>query len=125
LILLAASSAQKTAPPKAETLDENAVQAIERFDNKQMAVAVKGGKPAVVHVAIHDWLIQGKQKIEKFPAQGQLLVQLHSGKITTVISGKEEKHLPGDFWVVPAGASMSVQVTSESAALHVVALGKP
>ncbi len=107
----------------AEGPAKNALQPIERFNNRQMTLAIKG-KPASAHVTVHDWLLHGKQKVDRFPATGQLLVQLHSGRITTVINGKEEKREPGDFWTVPAGASMAVTVTSESAALHVVGIDK-
>lgn len=112
------SAAEKEPPPP------NALQSLERFNNRQINV-LQAGRPVSSHVTIRDWLIHGRQKIEKFPETGLLVVSLHSGTVTTTIAGKEEKRLPGDFWTVPAKASMGVQVTSESAALHIVSITKP
>jgi hypothetical protein len=41
-----------------------------------------------------------------------------------VINGKEEQRKGGDFWTVPAGGTMSVQVKSESAVLQTLAIKK-
>jgi len=123
-VLAAASQAQQSAAGKQETAAPNALQPIERFDSRQITV-LKAGKPVPAHVTIRDWQIHGRQKIEKFPEAGTLIVHLQSGKITTTIGGKQEKREPGDYWNVAAGTSMGVQVTSESAILHVLAIGKP
>lgn len=102
----------------------NVLQPLERFNNRQVTL-LKAGKATTAHVTIRDWQIHGRQKIEKFPETGFLLVSLHSGTVITTIGGKEEKRLPGDFWTVPAGSSMGVQVTSESAGLNIVSVSKP
>jgi glyoxylate utilization-related uncharacterized protein len=129
LALSAALQAQQTPPSKTESPAPNALQSLERFNNREMTMSfLRSGKqtaPAAAHITIRDWQIHGKQKTEKFPESGFLVVELLSGKVTTIINGKEEKHNPGEFWTVPAGASMSVQVTTESAAFHVLAIGKP
>jgi len=44
--------------------------------------------------------------------------------VNTVIDGKQEHRKGGDFWTVPAGTSMAVQVTSESALLQTLAIRK-
>jgi hypothetical protein len=129
LLLCGVLHAQEAPPAKPESPAPNALQPIERFSSREITMAfVRNGvptPPAAAHITIRDWQIHGQQKIQNFPESGLLIVELHSGKVTTIINGKEERHNPGDFWTVPAGASMSVQVTSESAALHVVAVGKP
>ena|SRR5450432_858483 len=118
-----AGKPQQTTKQGATTVP-NALQPLERYNNRQMTL-VKAGKAAPAHVTIRDWQIHGRQTVEKFPETGALIVNLHSGRITTTIGGTQEKREPGDYWNVPAGTSMGVQVTSESAILHVVAIGKP
>jgi hypothetical protein len=115
LLLCGVLQAQEAPPAKPESPAANALQPIERFNSREITMAF----------VRNDWQIHGQQKIQNFPESGLLVVELHSGKVTTIINGKEERRNPGEFWTVPAGASMSVQVTSESAALHVVAVGKP
>lgn len=117
------STAQENsaAPAQAKPETEVPLKAIERFDGKT-SFRTKGGKSQELHVVIQNWEIHGRQRIQKFPEAGFMVVQLHSGKVTTVISGKEEKRSGGAFWTVPAGSSMSVQVDSESALLQIMAV---
>src|SRR5690348_8511711 len=89
---------------------------IERFDGKTM-IETKAGKPVAAHVVVRVWQIHGRQKIDKFPEEGFIIVALHSGKVMTTIGGKREEHKGGDFWTVPSGSTMTVEVTSESALL--------
>ena len=101
---------------------QNTVQPIERYNNAQSNLLTVGGRPVSARIAIRDWQIHGQQKIERFPETGTLIVQLQSGRITTTIGGATAERQPGEHWTVPAGTSMSVQVTSESAVLHVVSI---
>lgn len=110
-------SAQAEQKPEATA----AVKPFNRFDGKA-SFRTKQGKPKELHVVIRNWEIHGQQHVEKFPEQGFMVVHLHSGSVTTVINGKEEKHGGNAFWSVPAGSSMSVQVTSESALLEVMSV---
>jgi hypothetical protein len=89
---------------------------------QDVIVPTTGAVPQKVRVVLANWGIHGTQKIDRFPEQGFMIIQLHSGNVTIVINGKEEKHRGGDFWTVPAGATMSVQVTSESAVLQTMAI---
>lgn len=94
---------------------------IERFDGPT-AWRTKAGVLQHVRVVIHNWGIHGRQRILTFPEQGMVIVELRGGEVTTVINGKKEKRKAGDFWTVPAGSSMSVEVTSESATLQTMAV---
>src|SRR2546426_238241 len=92
-ILWPASAAAQEAPPAPaqQTAEAPApLKPIERFDGKT-AFRTKQGKPKELHVIVRNWEIHGRQRIEKFPEEGFVLVHLHSGKVTTVIDGKEEK----------------------------------
>lgn len=114
---------QQKASAQAEQKPEAAValKPLNRFDGKT-AFRTKQGKPRELHVVIRNWEIHGRHRVEKFPEEGFLVIHLHSGSVTTVINGKEEKHGGNAFWTVPAGFSMSVQVTSESALLEVASI---
>ncbi len=115
--------AQEAAPAAAQQKAEAPapLKPIERFDGKT-AFRTKKGKPKELHVIVRNWEIHGRQRIKKFPEEGFMLVHLHSGKVTTVIDGKEEKWGGDAFWTVPAGSTISAQVTSESALLETMAV---
>ncbi|SRR5713101_1211835 len=117
-----AATPQK-ASAQAEQAPEVAValKPLDRFDGKT-AFRTKQGKPKELHVVIRNWEIHGRQRVEKFPEEGFAVIHLHSGSVTTVINGKEEKHGGNAFWTVPAASSISVQVTSESALLEVTSI---
>lgn len=117
-----AATPQK-APAQAEQAPEAAaaLKPLSRFDGKT-AFRTKQGKSKELHVVIRNWEIHGRQRVEKFPEEGFAVIHLHSGSVTTVINGKAEKRGGNAFWTVPAGSSMSVQVTSESALLEVMAI---
>ena len=121
---LPAPAQQRPQASEAEALLPNVLQPLERYNNRQLTL-FKEGKPSVVHVTIRDWEVHGRQKISKFPETGTLVISLQSGRIITNIGGKEAKREPGDYWRVPAGTTMGLEVTSESATLHVLAIGRP
>ncbi len=89
------------------------------------ATVLKSGKPVQVRAAIRQIIVQGHQHVAELPGRGFFLLQLRGGKITAVINGKEEKHVAGDFWVVPANAKMSFDATGETATIEVVSLNVP
>ena len=81
----------------------------------------KDGKPRPVKAALRRWVIPGKQRAE-LDERGFLIIQLRGGKVNVTMDGKEQKHVPGDFWVVPANSKMSIQVMTETAGLDVLSL---
>lgn len=101
---------------------QNAIQPIERYNSVLSSLMIAGGRPISARIAIRDWQIHGQQKVDRFPETGTLIVELQSGRITTTIGGATAERQPGEHWTVPAGTLMSVQVTSESAVLHVVSI---
>ncbi len=114
----------KSAPAAtSQSEDTLALNSLVRFEGKSV-VHLKNGRSQEFHIAMRSVGVHGKARIDRFPEQGFLIVNLHSGKVTTVIDGKEEHRKGGDFWVVPAGSHMSVQVESESALLQTVAIQK-
>jgi hypothetical protein len=125
ILFLTAGLAQQAAAPQPVPSQEGVVPVshVERF-NGDTTLPLKGGQSRALHVIVEDWGIHGRQRIEKFPQEGFLLVHLLAGKVTTVINGKEQAHNGGEYWIVPVGSSMSVQVTSESASLQTLSVRK-
>jgi hypothetical protein len=119
--LLLAGLTASTAAAQTKSESESALSPRVRFEG-DVTVQTKGGAPKAMRVVLRDWAIGGTRKIERFPEQGFMVVQLHSGNLTTTINGKQDKRSGGDFWTVPAGASMSLQVTSESAVLQTMVI---
>lgn len=117
IIVLAAQQAPTQPPAESVPVLESSV----RFE-QDVEVPTKGAAAKKSHVLISNYAIHGAGKIERFPERGFMVIQLHSGAVTVTINGKAEQHKGGDFWTVPAGAAMSVQVTSESAVLQTLVI---
>jgi hypothetical protein len=111
--LLASSLARADAPK----LQPFAPTPYATFEGK---LATKAGELAVV---ARDWIIHNDKRVEKFPESGMVLVELRSGfSATTVIDGKRETRHQGDSWLVPDGATMTVETDRYSVILHTVAV---
>jgi len=119
-MLIALLASQQSAAQPTTSASASVLTPAVRFEGDVVVPTKAGAK--TVRVILSNWGIHGTQKIERFPEQGFMVIQLHSGNVTIAVNGKEEKHRGGDFWTVPAGASMSVQVTSESAVLQTMAI---
>lgn len=121
--IVTAAFAQQAGAPEPSQKQEAIVplSQVERFNGKT-TLQTKGGKSQELHVVVQDWGIHGRQRVEKFPEEGFMVVHLLAGKVMTVIDGKEQAHQGGEYWTVPVGSTMSVQVTSESASLQTLAV---
>lgn len=93
--------------------------------NSTATVTDKLGKSREIRATVSRWIIAPHKSIAEFPEHAFLLVQLRGGRVVTVIDGKEEKRVHGDYWVVPAGAKMSVQCVGEACTLDVVNFSLP
>jgi hypothetical protein len=123
--LMTPTLAQKTSATEPETnakLDARyvswkAFQATERF-NGLMVMKTTKGAPMSVRVGLRLW------SLDAGPGRQQLLVpeytifHLRAGRLQIVVNGKEEVHKSDDFWVLPAGSQMGVQVKGEAAVLE-------
>ena len=112
---LLAKPAAKEAPNRGVNVTQQA-----RMESSATLVG-KDGKPRPVKAALRRWVIPGKQRAE-LDERGFLIIQLRGGKVNVTMDGKEQKHVPGDFWVVPANSKMSIQVLTETAGLDVLSL---
>ncbi len=97
---------------------EAKVEGAQRFDGALGLAAERTGR-----VAVHTWILHNKEKIERLPVSGLLLVELRAGqRCTTIIDGKRVERKEGDFWLVPAGSAMGVETGRFSVVLQTIAL---
>ncbi len=74
-LFLAAAVAQQAAAPESQQKGEAVVPLshVERFDGKT-TLQLKSGKSRELHVGVQDWGIHGRQRLEKFPEEGFMMV---------------------------------------------------
>lgn len=97
------------------------LEPFERFDGV-VTLRTKDGQLRKLHVVIRNWIIPNRQRIQRFPEEGFIVVQLRGGELTTVIEGQRQERSEDEFWTVPTGASMSVQTGNESAIIQTMAV---
>jgi hypothetical protein len=100
---------------------------IERFNGTtKFRVRNQQGQEQLVEVqvSIHNWIINGGQKIAAlpFPAQGYLITQLRGGKLTTIINGQRQSRREDEFWTVPSEKLMGLETDNDSAVIQTVVI---
>ena len=122
------AQSQMQKPPEggaATKFDEPvALQPVERFN---AAVRLRSAKPAAkgaeVQVALRNWIIPNRQRVEQVPENGFLLIQIRSGEdVVTVINADRRERKAEEFFVVPAGVKFSVETGNDSAILQVLSI---
>jgi hypothetical protein len=96
-------------------------QPFERFDGT-LLLRARDGTSKALRVVVRNWIIDNRRKIESFPESGFMIVELHSGELTTVIDGNRQERKGGEFWTVPAGATMSVETGNDSAVVQTISI---
>ena len=127
-VVSAAALAATPQNPTSKNQEEGrATERLSRTDRFLGSVTLKNkaGKSVPLKVSVRTWGITGGREAIRVPEQGFVIVQLHSGKLTTVIDGKAQERGEGEFWVVGPGTQMAVEVTSEAAVLQAMTLHKP
>jgi hypothetical protein len=116
IIVIAVISAWRISLHAQTPLAAGPVQRIERFAGTTRS----GGKE--LRVAIDNWLIPNRQKIDglELPLRGLTTVELRGGSIITIINGQRRKRQAGEFWTVPAGATMGLETEDDSAAIQTI-----
>jgi hypothetical protein len=96
---------------------------LEVLEKYQAAPTVlKDGKSVPVRARLSQIVVAGREPLTDLPTHGFMLMQLRGGKVSITINGKEEKHVNGDFWVVPANAKISISATGETATVEIISL---
>ena len=125
----AGSPAQANKPSEASKFDEPmALRPIDRFDgrttlsNARLAAAGQGE----IQMTLRNWDIPNRQRIERFPEQGFLIVQVRSGEdLVTVIDGQRQQRKVEEFFTVPAGSTMSIETGNDTAIIQTLAIKAP
>jgi len=106
------------------------VAAVLRFSGTANVPTRAGVTPAQFKLEIRNFSLVSSAESVLLTAEGFTVFQVRSGKIDTLISGKKERRLAGNFWTLVAGESMTVTFPphSEVAQLQsitVVPVGAP
>ena len=101
------------------------LQPIERFDGR---TALKNPKllaagQGQIQMTLRNWSIPNRQRIDKFPEQGFLIVQVRSGEdMFTVIDGQRQKRAVDEFFTVPSGSTLSIETGNDTVVLQTMAI---
>jgi hypothetical protein len=78
---------------------------------------------AEIQMTLRNWTIPNRQRIERFPEQGFLIVQVRSGEdMFTVIDGQRQKRTVEEFFTVPSGSTMSIETGNDSVVLQTLSI---
>jgi hypothetical protein len=85
-------------------------------------ISLQRPRPQTVSVGIHQWIVRERQLIAalEMPARGTTVVQLRTGRLTTIINGERQSRNEGAFWTVPAGAAMGIVTGDDSAIIQTI-----
>jgi hypothetical protein len=110
--LVPAPSWAQSAIPEARTL----------FDGK--VTLLDQGKAESIAVDYKTWMIAAHATVDSLPltANTYVVVEVHSGKLTTVIADQRQSRRDGEFWVVAPGQRMSVVTDDRAVILHTLSL---
>jgi hypothetical protein len=94
------------------------------FERLYGTASVRGrnGEQRPVSLRMRNWIIPNRRRIERFPEDGLLVIQVRAGDVYTTIAGKRRLRGTDQFWTVPAGATMSIETGNDAAILQVVSL---
>jgi hypothetical protein len=83
-----------------------------------LALITKQGKALSLKVGMHRWSIDGGLGRQTVRVDEFTLFQMRSGKIKTVIDGKEVIKSTDAYWTLPAGSTFTFEVKGETALLE-------
>lgn len=82
-----------------------------------LTLMTKQGKTVSLKVAMHRWSIDGVLGPQSVRVDEFTLFQLRSGKIKTLVDGKEVTKSADSYWTVPAESTFTFEVKGETALL--------
>ena len=82
-----------------------------------LTLTTKQGKTVLLKVAIHRWSIDGALGPQNVRVDEFTLFQMRSGKIKTIVDGKEVIKSADAYWTLPAGSTFTFVVKGETALL--------
>jgi len=93
-----------------------------RFDGAVQVGAVEARK--AVQVDMRTWILAPGLKAERLalPGDAIIIIELHAGKLETLIGDKREQRKPGTIWLVQPGESIAFTTEDDSVTLTTLAL---
>jgi len=75
-------------------------------------VAFPGGPS--FQVKIYDWVMGPRQEFPEFPLEGLATIEVKAGEVETTINGLTAVYHEGQYFVVPAGARLTMKIRPET-----------
>ncbi len=122
-------SPPSTGKSEASKFDEPVkLSPIERFDGRAALrnERLKAAGQGEIQMTLRNWDIPNRQRIERFPEQGFLVVQVRAGEdLVTVIDGQRQQRKVDEFFTVPNGSTMSIETGNDTAIIQTLAIRPP
>jgi quercetin dioxygenase-like cupin family protein len=95
------------------------------ISDEHATIQTKAGATETVHTTVQVWPLPGQgDGTHEIPIRGFYMAHLTGGHVAATVGNRTTNYLPGDFWVVPAGAVMQVKVLGEGALLETTVVAK-
>jgi hypothetical protein len=118
LVFAQQSSKKKSADSKdAATAAWKAFRMRERFQGP-LTLKTKAGKTLALNVGLRIWSIDGTLGRQTLRTTDYTVFRLRAGRIKTIIDGKEQVRNVDEYWTLPAGSTLSMEVKGETALLE-------
>jgi hypothetical protein len=118
LLLLAQVWSQATAEDKGGSADAAKTFRVREGFHGPLTLKSKQGKAISLNIGVQRWSIDGSLGSQSIRVEEFTLFQMRSGKIVTLVDGKEVIKTADDYWTVPAGAIFTFTVKGETALLE-------
>ena len=79
-----------------------------------------GERLARPSVDYRTWTIPEHTRTRLELPAGRVLVELHSGKLLTVVGDQQQRRQPGEFWTMQPGEALTVQTEDDTAMLSTI-----
>jgi hypothetical protein len=122
------AAAQQVPPSGAPRFDASVeIKPIDRFDGRTTLRSSQApGGQVELQAVLRNWIIPNRQRIERFPEPGFLMVQVRSGEdLVTVIDGQRQVRQVEEFFTVPVGSSMSIETGNDTVIIQTLAIRSP
>jgi hypothetical protein len=104
-------------PPAAATGEVAKTFHVREGFQTPLTLTNKQGKSVSLKVGMHRWSIDGALGQQTVRVDEFTLFQMRSGKIKTVVDGKEVIRGADAYWTLPAGSTFTFEVKGEAALL--------
>jgi hypothetical protein len=78
-------------------------------------------RSAALRLGVRD-LIMGPGQAQSVPTHVRTLMELRGGGVVTIINDESQQRLPGDFWIVEQGSTLSLQNDGDVAVIRAIQL---